>query len=99
MSKAGVIHLTKVAASQYTSQGIRINAIAPGPVDTPLLQELLADPAARQRRLVHVPMGRLAQAEEIAQAALYLASDESSYVNGATFMVDGAITSAYVTPE
>ena len=98
-SKGGVLAMTREIAVEYARQGIRANALCPGPVDTPLLQELLADPAARQRRLVHVPMGRLAQAEEIAQAALYLASDESSYVNGATFMVDGAITSAYVTPE
>ena len=68
-------------------------------MNTPLLQELLADPAARARRLVHVPMGRLAEAHEIARAALFLASDDSSYVNGATFLVDGGITGAYVTPE
>jgi len=98
-SKGGVLAMTREIAVEYARQGIRANALCPGPVDTPLLQELLADPAARQRRLVHVPMGRLARAEEIAQAALYLASDESSYVNGTTFMVDGAITSAYVTPE
>jgi NAD(P)-dependent dehydrogenase (short-subunit alcohol dehydrogenase family) len=71
----------------------------PGPVDTPLLQQLLADPAARARRLVHVPMGRLAKAGEIARAVLFLASDESSYVNGSTFLVDGGITAAYVTAE
>ena len=69
------------------------------PVDTPLLAELLKDPARRQRRLVHIPPGRLAKASEIASAALFLASDESSYVNGATFTVDGGITAAYVTPE
>jgi NAD(P)-dependent dehydrogenase (short-subunit alcohol dehydrogenase family) len=68
-------------------------------VNTPLLEELLADPAARARRFVHLPMGRLAEADEIARAALFLASPESSYVNGAAFLVDGAITAAYVTPE
>lgn len=98
-SKGGVLAMTREIAVEYARQGIRANALCPGPVDTPLLQELLADPAARARRLVHVPMGRLAQASEIARAALFLASDESSYVNGSTFLVDGAITSAYVTPE
>jgi NAD(P)-dependent dehydrogenase (short-subunit alcohol dehydrogenase family) len=98
-SKGGVLAMTREIAVEYARQGVRANALCPGPVDTPLLQELLADPAARARRLVHVPMGRLAEAREIAQAALFLASDESSYVNGTTFMVDGAITSAYVTPE
>jgi NAD(P)-dependent dehydrogenase (short-subunit alcohol dehydrogenase family) len=68
-------------------------------VNTPLLADLLADPAARARRMVHVPMGRLAEADEVARAALFLASDESSYVNGTTFLVDGGITAAYVTPE
>jgi NAD(P)-dependent dehydrogenase (short-subunit alcohol dehydrogenase family) len=98
-SKGGVLAMTREIAVEYARQGVRANALCPGPVDTPLLQELLADPAARARRLVHIPMGRLAQAREIAQAALFLASDESSYVNGTTFMVDGAITSAYVTPQ
>jgi NAD(P)-dependent dehydrogenase (short-subunit alcohol dehydrogenase family) len=91
--------MTREIAVAYAKRGIRANALCPGPVDTPLLQELLADPAARARRLVHVPMGRLAQASEIARAALFLASEESSYVNGSTFLVDGGITSAYVTPE
>lgn len=98
-SKGGVLAMTREIAVEYARQGIRANALCPGPVNTPLLEELLADPAARARRLVHVPMGRLAEASEIAKAALYLASDESSYVSGATFMVDGAITAAYVTPE
>ena len=98
-SKGGVLAMTREIAVAYAKQGIRANALCPGPVDTPLLQQLLADPAARARRLVHVPMGRLAQAGEIARAALFLASDESSYVNGATFTVDGGITAAYVTPE
>jgi len=98
-SKGGVLAMTREIAVAYAKRGIRANALCPGPVDTPLLQELLADPAARARRLVHVPMGRLAQAGEIARAALFLASDESSYVNGATFLVDGGITAAYVTAE
>ncbi|MFP6660891.1 MAG: glucose 1-dehydrogenase [Myxococcota bacterium] len=98
-SKGGVLAMTREIAVEYARQGIRANALCPGPVDTPLLQELLADPKARERRLVHIPMGRLATSEEIARAALFLASPESSYVNGTTFMVDGGITSAYVTPE
>jgi len=98
-SKGGVLAMTREIAVAHARQGIRANALCPGPVDTPLLAELLADPAARARRLVHVPMGRLAQASEVAQAALFLASDESSYVNGASFVVDGGITAAYVTPE
>ena len=86
-------------AVAHAREGIRANALCPGPVNTPLLEELLADPAARARRLVHVPMGRLAEAGEVARAALFLASDEASYVNGATFLVDGGISGAYVTPE
>jgi NAD(P)-dependent dehydrogenase (short-subunit alcohol dehydrogenase family) len=98
-SKGGVLAMTREIAVEYARQGIRANALCPGPVNTPLLQGLLADPAARARRLVHVPMGRLAEAAEVARAALFLASDDSSYVNGATFLVDGAIHAAYVTPE
>jgi NAD(P)-dependent dehydrogenase (short-subunit alcohol dehydrogenase family) len=98
-SKGGVLAMTREIAVAYAKQGIRANALCPGPVDTPLLQQLLADPAARARRLVHVPMGRLAKAGEIARAVLFLASDESSYVNGSTFLVDGGITAAYVTAE
>jgi NAD(P)-dependent dehydrogenase (short-subunit alcohol dehydrogenase family) len=98
-SKGGVLSMTREIAVEFARQNIRANALCPGPVDTPLLAPLLADPAARQRRLVHIPPGRLAQASEIARAALFLASDESSYVNGATFVVDGGITAAYVTPE
>ena len=98
-SKGGVLAMTREIAVAHAREGIRANAICPGPVNTPLLEELLADPAARARRLVHVPMGRLAEAGEIARAALFLASDESSYVNGSTFVVDGGITAAYVTPE
>jgi len=98
-SKGGVLAMTREIAVEYARQGIRANALCPGPVRTPLLEELLADPAARARRLVHIPMGRLAEADEIAQAVLFLASDASSYVTGTTFLVDGGISAAYVTPE
>jgi len=98
-SKGGVLALTREIAIEFARRGIRANALCPGPVNTPLLQSLLADPAARARRLVHLPMGRLAEAEEIANAALFLASDESSYVNGTTFLVDGGAAGAYVTAE
>ena len=98
-SKGGVLAMTREIAVEYARRGIRANALCPGPVNTPLLADLLREPAARARRFVHIPMGRLAEAPEIARAALYLASDESSYVNGATFLVDGGITAAYVTPE
>jgi NAD(P)-dependent dehydrogenase (short-subunit alcohol dehydrogenase family) len=98
-SKGGVLALTREIAVEFARKGIRVNAICPGPVDTPLLQELFSDPARKARRLVHIPMGRLAQAKEVAQAALFLASDDSSYVNGTAFTVDGAITAAYTTPE
>jgi len=98
-SKGGVLAMTREVAVEYARRGIRANALCPGPVDTPLLAQLLADPAARARRMVHVPMGRLAQASEVARAALFLASDDSAYVNGATFLVDGGITAAYVTAE
>ncbi|MDQ2970322.1 MAG: glucose 1-dehydrogenase [Acidobacteriota bacterium] len=98
-SKGGVLSMTREIAIEFARKGIRANALCPGPVDTPLLQELFSDPARRARRMAHIPSGRLAQAREIAQAALFLASDESSYVNGSTFTVDGGITAAYVTPE
>ena len=98
-SKGGVLSMTREIAVEYARRGIRANALCPGPVDTPLLRQLLDDPAARARRLVHVPMGRLAEVGEVARAALFLASDEASYINGATFLVDGGITAAYVTPE
>jgi NAD(P)-dependent dehydrogenase (short-subunit alcohol dehydrogenase family) len=98
-SKGGVLSMTREIAVEFARKGIRANALCPGPVDTPLLQELMSDPARKARRLVHIPPGRLAKPVEIAQAALFLASDESSYVNGATFTVDGGITAAYVTPE
>jgi NAD(P)-dependent dehydrogenase (short-subunit alcohol dehydrogenase family) len=91
--------MTREIAVEFARKGIRANALCPGPVDTPLLAELMSDPARKQRRMVHIPPGRLAKASEIAQAALFLASDESSYVNGAIFTVDGGITAAYVTPE
>jgi NAD(P)-dependent dehydrogenase (short-subunit alcohol dehydrogenase family) len=96
-SKGGVLAMTREIAVEYARKNIRANALCPGPVDTPLLADLLADPAARARRFVHLPMGRLAKAGEVARAALFLASDESSYVNGSTFMVDGGISGAYVT--
>ncbi len=98
-SKGGVLSMTREIAVEFARKGIRANALCPGPVDTPLLAELMSDPARRHRRMVHIPPGRLARASEIAQAALFLASEESSYVNGAIFTVDGGITAAYVTPE
>ena len=98
-SKGGVLALTREIAVEFARRGIRANALCPGPVNTPLLQNLLADPAARARRFVHLPMGRLAEAGEVAEAALFLASAESSYVNGTTFLVDGGTAAAYVTPE
>jgi NAD(P)-dependent dehydrogenase (short-subunit alcohol dehydrogenase family) len=97
-SKGGVLALTREIAVEFARRRIRANALCPGPVNTPLLQNLLADPTARARRIVHLPMGRLAEAAEVANAALFLASDESSYVNGATFLVDGGTSGAYVTP-
>ena len=98
-SKGGVLSMTREIAVEFARKGVRANSLCPGPIETPLLQELLADPARRQRRLVHIPMGRFGQAEEIAKAALFLASDESSYMTGAALVVDGGITAAYVTPE
>src|SRR4051794_21228835 len=98
-SKGGVLSMTREIAVEFARRNIRANALCPGPVETPLLAPLLADPAQRQRRLVHIPPGRFARASEIARAALFLASDDSSYVNGATFVVDGGITAAYITPE
>jgi NAD(P)-dependent dehydrogenase (short-subunit alcohol dehydrogenase family) len=99
-SKGGVLALSRELGVQFARQGVRVNALCPGPVDTPLLRELFAkDPVAAARRLIHVPMGRFARAEEIAAAALFLAADESSYVNASTFLVDGGISGAYVTPE
>ncbi len=98
-SKGGVLAMTREIAVEYARQGIRANALCPGPVNTPLLEEFLSDPKEKARRIVHIPMGRLAEASEIARAACFLASPASSYVNGSTFMVDGGITAAYVTPE
>jgi len=99
-SKGAVLSLSRELGVQFARAGVRVNALCPGPVDTPLLRELFAkDAAAAARRLVHVPMGRFARAEEIAAAALFLASDESSYVNASTFLVDGGISGAYVTAE
>lgn len=98
-SKGAVLALTREIAVEFARKNIRANALCPGPVNTPLLQSLLADPARRARRMVHIPMGRLAEAEEIANAVVFLGSDEASYVNGTTFLVDGGIAAAYVTPE
>jgi len=99
-SKGAVLSLSRELAVQFARDGVRVNALCPGPVETPLLMRLFSDdPAAYERRRIHLPMGRLAQAREIAYGALFLASDESSYVNGATFLVDGGLTAAYVTPE
>jgi NAD(P)-dependent dehydrogenase (short-subunit alcohol dehydrogenase family) len=99
-SKGAVLSLSRELSVEFARRGVRVNALCPGPVETPLLMRLFSDdPAAYERRRVHLPMGRLAQAKEIAQAALFLASDESSYVNGATFLVDGGLSAAYVTPE
>jgi NAD(P)-dependent dehydrogenase (short-subunit alcohol dehydrogenase family) len=99
-SKGAVLAMTRELGVQFARRGVRVNALCPGPVETPLLLAIWGDdPAAAQRRLVHIPMGRLAQPREIVNAALFLASDESSYVNAATFVVDGGISGAYVTPE
>jgi NAD(P)-dependent dehydrogenase (short-subunit alcohol dehydrogenase family) len=98
-SKGGVLSFTRELAVEYARQGIRANSLCPGPIETPLLAELLADPQRRQRRLVHIPIGRFGRPEEIAQAALFLASDEASFVTGSSMVVDGGITAAYVTPE
>ncbi len=99
-SKGAVLSMTRELAVEFARQGVRVNALCPGPVETPLLMRLFEDdPAAYERRRVHLPMGRLAKAREIALGALFLASDESSYVTGSTFLVDGGLTAAYVTPE
>ena len=98
-SKGGVLAMTREIAVEFARKNIRVNALCPGPVETPLLNELLSDPKRRQRRLVHIPPGRFAKAEEMANAALFLASDEASFVNASTFLVDGGITAAYITPE
>jgi NAD(P)-dependent dehydrogenase (short-subunit alcohol dehydrogenase family) len=98
-SKGGVLAMSRELGVQFARENIRVNALCPGPVNTPLLQELFAkDPERAARRLVHIPMGRFAEATEIANAALFLASDESSFVTASTFLVDGGISGAYVTP-
>ena len=98
-SKGAVLSLSRELGVQFARQGVRVNALCPGPVNTPLLEELFAsDPAKAARRLVHLPMGRFAEAVEIANAALFLASDESSYITASTFLVDGGLAGAYVTP-
>jgi NAD(P)-dependent dehydrogenase (short-subunit alcohol dehydrogenase family) len=97
-SKGAVLAMSREMGVQFARTGLRVNALCPGPVDTPLLQELfLSDPAKAARRLVHLPPGRFAEAHEIAKGALFLASDESSYVNATTFLVDGGLSGAYVT--
>jgi NAD(P)-dependent dehydrogenase (short-subunit alcohol dehydrogenase family) len=98
-SKGAVLSMSRELAVEFARRGVRVNALSPGPVETPLLMRLFSDdPEAYERRRVHLPMGRLARAREIAHGALFLASDDSSYVTGATFLVDGGITAAYVTP-
>jgi NAD(P)-dependent dehydrogenase (short-subunit alcohol dehydrogenase family) len=99
-SKGGVLALSRELGIEFARRGVRVNALCPGPVNTPLLQALYADdPEQAARRLVHLPMGRFAEAREIAQGALFLASDESSYVTASTFLVDGGLSGAYVTPD
>jgi NAD(P)-dependent dehydrogenase (short-subunit alcohol dehydrogenase family) len=99
-SKGAVLSMTRELAVQFARQGVRVNALCPGPVETPLLLRIFGDdPAALERRRNHWPTGRLAKAREVVNGALFLASDESSYVTGATFLVDGGLTAAYVTPE
>jgi NAD(P)-dependent dehydrogenase (short-subunit alcohol dehydrogenase family) len=99
-SKGGVLALSRELGVEFARQGVRVNALCPGPVDTPLLRELFAkDPEKAARRLVHVPMGRFATAEEIAAGVVFLAADESSFVTASTFLVDGGLSAAYVTPE
>src|SRR6201997_2270614 len=98
-SKGGVLALSRELGVEFARRGVRVNALCPGPVDTPLLQELFAkDPEQAARRLVHIPIGRFGRAEEIAQGALFLASDESSYVTASTFLIDGGLSAAYTTP-
>ena len=99
-SKGGVLAMSRELGVQFARQGIRVNALCPGPVNTPLLQELFAkDPERAARRLVHIPVGRFAEPEELAAAVAFLASDDSSFMTGSTFLVDGGISSAYVTPH
>jgi NAD(P)-dependent dehydrogenase (short-subunit alcohol dehydrogenase family) len=98
-SKGAVLAMTREIAVEYARRGVRCNALCPGPIETPLLLALLSDDEKKQRRFVHIPMGRLGRAEELAKAALFLASDDSSFMTGASLIVDGGITAAYVTPE
>ena len=98
-SKGGVLALSRELGVEFARRGVRVNALCPGPVDTPLLRELFAkDPEKAARRLVHVPIGRFARPEEIAQGALFLASEDSSYVTASTFLIDGGLSGAYTTP-
>jgi len=98
-SKGGVLAMSRELGVEFARRGVRVNALCPGPVNTPLLQELFAkDPEQAERRLVHLPPGRFAETREMAQGALFLASDESSYVNASAFLVDGGLTAAYLTP-
>ena len=99
-SKGAVLAMSRELGVEFARRGVRVNALCPGPVNTPLLEELFAsDPEKAERRLVHIPMGRFGEAREIANAALFLASSESTYVTATTFMVDGGLSGAYLTPE
>ena len=98
-SKGGVLAMTREIAVEYGRRNIRANSLCPGPIGTPMLEALMSDPERKARRMVHIPMGRLGRAEELAMAALFLSSDESSFMTGAQLVVDGGITAAYVTPE
>jgi NAD(P)-dependent dehydrogenase (short-subunit alcohol dehydrogenase family) len=99
-SKGAVLSMSRELGVEFAGRGVRVNALCPGPVNTPLLQELFAkDTAKAERRIVHLPMGRFAEPREIAQGALFLASDESSYVTATTFLIDGGLSGAYLTPQ
>ena len=99
-SKGAVLALSRELGVEFARRGVRVNALCPGPINTPLLEDLFAtDPERAARRLVHIPMGRFGEAREIAQAALFLAGDESSFITASTFLVDGGLTGAYLTPE
>jgi NAD(P)-dependent dehydrogenase (short-subunit alcohol dehydrogenase family) len=99
-SKGGVLALSRELGVEFARRGVRVNALCPGPVDTPLLQELFAkDPEKAARRMVHLPMGRFARADEIAKGVLFLASDDSTYITASTFLIDGGLSGAYTTPQ